>query len=72
LKVWNEKKEKNISAKTFEYDGEHYLDKKVVIIIQLVPESNEVANDQIEKEILEESSIPCYKQIKKVTVIGHE
>jgi DNA-directed RNA polymerase subunit H (RpoH/RPB5) len=47
--------------------------KKAVIAISLVDESAEVANEEIEKEILNELSkeptrIPWLKEVKKVTV----
>lgn len=47
--------------------------KKAVIVISLVEESAEVANEEIEKEILNELSkeptrIPWFKSVGKVTV----
>lgn len=45
------------------------VQKKAVIVVKLVPESAEVSNTKIEKEILRESTIPWVKEIKKVTVI---
>lgn len=50
------------------------LGKKAVIVIQLVEESAEEPNEQIEKEIYEELSkgspiiIPWFKKVEKVTV----
>lgn len=50
------------------------MGKKAVIVIQLVEESDEEPNDQIEKEISEELSkdspivIPWFKKVEKVTV----
>ncbi len=49
------------------------MTKKVVIVISLVEESIEKANEEIEKEILEELSkgvpmIPWFKNVEKVTV----
>jgi len=47
--------------------------KKAVIVIHLVDESEEKANEEIEKEILEELSthepkIPWFKSVERVTV----
>jgi len=47
--------------------------KKAIIVVSLVDESAEKANEKIEKEILEElskepSRIPWAKEIEKVTV----
>jgi len=47
--------------------------KKAVIIISLVEESAEVANEEIEKDILNELSreptkIPWQKEVEKVTI----
>ena len=47
--------------------------KKAVIVISLVEESTEVANEKIEKDILKELSeeptrIPWLKEVQKVTV----
>jgi len=49
------------------------MPKKAVIVISLVEESAEKANEEIEKEIIEElsrepSAIPWLKKIEKVTV----
>lgn len=50
------------------------MGKKAVIIIELVEESDEEPNEQIEKEIYEELSkgsptiIPWFKEVGKVTV----
>ena len=49
------------------------LNKKAIIIIGLVAESAEKANEEIEKEIFEELSehppmIPWLKKVEKVTV----
>ena len=49
------------------------MTKKAVIMISLVEESVEKANEEIEKDILEELSkglpkIPWFKNTKKVTV----
>ena len=49
------------------------LRKKAIIVIDLVEESVEKANEEIEKEILEELSkhptmIPWLKKVEKVTV----
>jgi len=49
------------------------MTKKALIMISLVEESVEKANDEIEKEILEELSkdlpkIPWLKNVEKVTV----
>jgi len=51
------------------------MPKKAVIIISLVEESAEKANEEIEKEIFEELSkslpkIPWFKRVQKVTVTG--
>jgi hypothetical protein len=51
------------------------LAKKAVIVIQLIEESEEVSNEQIEKEISEELSkglpkIPWFKEVDEVTVTG--
>jgi len=48
--------------------------KRVIIVINLVEESVERANDEIEKEIFQELSteipvIPWLKRVEKVTVI---
>lgn len=47
--------------------------KKAVIVVSLVEESAEVANDEVEKDILNELSreparIPWLKEVEKVTV----
>jgi len=47
------------------------MQKRAVIIVNLVPESAEVLNTKIEKEIRHESTIPWAKKIKKVTVTEH-
>ena len=49
------------------------MDKKAVIVISLVEESAEKANEEIEKEIMEKLSkhppmIPWLKRVEKVTV----
>jgi len=50
------------------------MSKKAVIVIRLVEESLEIANEKIEKEILEDLStgepkIPWFKSVEKVTVV---
>jgi len=49
------------------------LGKKVVIVIRLVDESIDKANEEIEKDILEGLSvkpkIPWFKGVEKVTVV---
>jgi len=45
------------------------MKKKAVIEVELVSESVEVPNVQIEKEIRDDASIPWAKEIEKVTVI---
>jgi hypothetical protein len=47
------------------------MQKKATIVVNLVPESGEVLNTRIEKEIRRESSIPWAKEIERVTVIEH-
>jgi|YelNatPaOPRAMG01_1025707.scaffolds.fasta_scaffold66536_3 hypothetical protein len=47
------------------------MKKKAIIEVELVPESMDVPNSQIEKEIREEASIPWVKEIRKVRVIEH-
>ena len=47
--------------------------KKAIIVISLVEESAEVANEEVEKDILDEFSeeptrIPWLKEVEKVTV----
>jgi len=42
--------------------------KKAVIIVKLVPESGDVSDGQIVKEIIAEAKIPCAEKIEKVTV----
>jgi len=42
--------------------------KKAVIIVKLVPESNDVSDGQIVKEIIAEAKIPWAAKIEKVTV----
>jgi len=49
------------------------MPKKAVIVVSLVEESAEKANEEIEKEIIEElsrepSAIPWLKKVEKVTV----
>ena len=49
------------------------MSKKVMIVVSLVEESAEKANEEIEKEIFEELSkglprIPWFKEVEKVTV----
>ena len=49
------------------------MGKKTVIVIRLVEESAERANEEIEKEIMEELAagepkIPWFKSVEKVTV----
>jgi len=48
------------------------MKKKAVIEVSLVPESAEVSNSQIEKEIRSEASIPWVREIKNVTVVEHQ
>ena len=53
------------------------MTKKVVIVISLVEESVEKANEEIEKDILEELSedlprIPWFKSAEKVTVMNDQ
>lgn len=59
-------------AMIFEEDSDE--SKKVVIVINLVEESLEKANEEIEKEILEELTddmpiIPWLERVERVTVI---
>lgn len=42
--------------------------KKAVIIVKLVPESSDVSQEQIVKEIIAEAKIPWAAKIEKVTV----
>ena len=42
--------------------------KKAVIIVKLVPESSDVSQEQIVKEIIAEAKIPWAEKIEKVTV----
>jgi len=42
--------------------------KVAIIVVRLVPESNKMADSQIEKEIHEDSTIPWAKEIEKVVV----
>jgi hypothetical protein len=44
------------------------MPKKAIIIIELVIESSEVSDSQIEQEILAEAQIPWCAKIEKVTV----
>ena len=41
---------------------------KAVIIVKLVPESNDVSDSQIVKEIIAEAKIPWAAKIEKATV----
>lgn len=41
-------------------------------MVKLVPESKEKANEEIEKDVKEESTIPWSKEIVKVTVLECE
>lgn len=57
----------------FRYAEVENVVKKAVIVISLVEESAEVANEKIEKDILNELSeeptrIPWLKEVEKVTV----
>ena len=57
----------------FRYAEVENVVKKTVIVISLVEESAEVANEKIEKDILKELSeeptrIPWLKEVQKVTV----
>lgn len=45
------------------------MQKKAIIVVNLVPESVEVPNTQIEIEIRREFSIPWVKEVEKVTII---
>lgn len=49
------------------------MGKKAVIVIRLVDESREKANEELEKDILAELSaepkIPWFKSVEKVTVV---
>jgi len=45
--------------------------KKAIIVVRLVPESRDVSDDQIVKEILAEAKIPWSEKIEKVTVSGN-
>ena len=44
------------------------MGKVCTITIRLVPEAKDKTNEEIEKEILEESSIPWCKEIEKVSI----
>jgi len=44
------------------------MPKKAIIIVELVAESSEVSNSQIENEILAESQIPWCAKINKVEI----
>ena len=51
------------------------MPKKAMIVVQLIEESAEESNENIEKEIYEELSkyppkIPWFKKVEKVTVTG--
>lgn len=46
--------------------------KKAIIKVNLVPESAEMSNSQIEREIRKEASIPWVSEIEKVTVVEHK
>jgi hypothetical protein len=43
--------------------------KKATIKVNLVPESAEMSNSQIEREIQKDASIPWVSEIEKVTVV---
>ena len=43
--------------------------KKAIIKVNLVPESAEILNKQIKREIRKESLIPWVSEIEKVTVV---
>lgn len=45
------------------------MPKEAIIVINLVEESREVPNEQIEMEIRKEAEIPWCRNIKKVTVV---
>jgi hypothetical protein len=45
------------------------MPKEATIVIHLVEESHEAANEEIEKDIRREAKIPWCKNIKKVTVV---
>lgn len=47
------------------------MQKKAIIVVNLIPESVEVPDTQIENEIKNGSSIPWAKEIERVTVIEH-
>jgi len=42
--------------------------KKATIIISLVPEASEVANEEVEKEIRKEAQIPWCREIERVSI----
>ncbi len=46
------------------------MSKKAIIILELVDESLEASNSQIEKEIRAETQIPWCAKIKKVEIYG--
>ena len=48
------------------------MKKRAVIEVNLVPESAETLNSQIEKEIRKEASIPWAEKVVKVTVIERQ
>lgn len=44
------------------------MPKKAIITVELVAESSEASNSQIENEILAESQIPWFAKINKVEI----
>ena len=46
------------------------MPKKAIIILELVNESSETSNSQIEKEILADTQIPWCAKINKVEIYG--
>jgi hypothetical protein len=69
LNIWNEKKEKNITRSLLKSLIEwRAMTKKAVIIVRLVPESKDVDNEQIEKEIKESLKCSWLAETEKVTV----
>jgi len=49
-----------------------FADEKAIIKVNLVPESAEISNRQIEREIRKDAWIPWVSEIEKVTVVEHK
>ena len=69
MKGWNERRKEGNMRREQYLVGDTHMTKVAFLVVRLVPESETVNNETIEKEIQQDSQIPWNKQIEKVTVL---